>query len=448
MRMNKTQTFENRTGVRFSLLCIAAALITYMSMYAFRKPLSAATFEGLTYWGIDYKIIALISQVIGYTCSKFLGIRIVSSMKPGQRIRYILGLVGAAWIALFFFAWTPQPYNVLLLVINGLPLGMIFGIVISFLEGRRNTELLGAGLCISFITASGIVKSVGQFLIVHLGVSDFWMPFLTGLVFVPLLLLGVWLLGKIPPPTEEDKALRSERTPMTKVERRKFIHDFSVGVVLAVLTYATLTVYRDLRDNFTVELWAQMGYEGNSGILAYTEICIALLVLFFIANMIRVINNRKAFYGNIGFFIGSGLLLFFSTWAFSEGRLSPVWWMILSGFGLYLCYACFHTMFFERWIALFRYSSNIGFLICVSDSFGYLGSVGVLVYKNFFNYDVDWLAFIKVAAYISGSLITLLSIGMFFYFSHKEKVTSIETAQCTQAESGYLESKGQQMMAC
>lgn len=94
-----TKTFENRTGVRFSLLCIAAALITYMSMYAFRKPLSAATFEGLTYWGMDYKIIALISQVIGYTCSKFLGIKIVSSMKPAQRTRYILGLVGVAWIA-------------------------------------------------------------------------------------------------------------------------------------------------------------------------------------------------------------------------------------------------------------------------------------------------------------------------------------------------------------
>lgn len=56
-----TKTSENRTGARFSLLCIAAALITYMSMYAFRKPLSAATFEGLTYWGMDYKIIAIIS---------------------------------------------------------------------------------------------------------------------------------------------------------------------------------------------------------------------------------------------------------------------------------------------------------------------------------------------------------------------------------------------------
>ena len=70
MQTNKIDT----TGFRFSAFCIVAALVTYMSMYAFRKPLSAATFEGLTYWGMDYKIIAIISQVIGYTCSKFLGV--------------------------------------------------------------------------------------------------------------------------------------------------------------------------------------------------------------------------------------------------------------------------------------------------------------------------------------------------------------------------------------
>ena len=445
--MKQNRAFQH-TGVRFNILCIAAALITYMSMYAFRKPLSAATFEGLTYWGMDYKIIALISQVIGYTCSKFMGIKIVSSMKPAQRTRYILGLVGVAWAALFFFAWVPRPYNVAFLVVNGLPLGMIFGIVISFLEGRKNTELLGAGLCISFITASGIVKSVGQFLIVHLGVSDFWMPFLTGLVFVPFLLLGVWLLGKIPPPSEEDKALRSERAPMTKVERRKFFRDFSWGVILSVLTYATLTVYRDLRDNFAVELWEQMGYKGRAGILAFSEICIALLVLLFIASMIRVIDNRKAFYGNIGFFLASGVLLFATTWLFSEGRLSPMLWMISSGFGLYLCYACFHTMFYERWIALFRYSSNLGFLICVSDSFGYLGSVGVLVYKNFFNYDVDWLAFIKMAAYIAGAAITLFAIGLFLYFRHKEKSVGRPGQKAASPQAGCYGPEGTSLLAC
>lgn len=408
-------------GIKFNLLCISAALITYMSMYAFRKPLSAATFEGLNYWGIDYKIIAIIAQVIGYTCSKFLGIRIVSAMKPGERIAYILGLIGVAWVALFFFAWIPQPYNVLFLFINGLPLGMIFGIVISFLEGRRNTELLGAGLCVSFITASGIVKSVGQYLIVYCGVSDFWMPFLVGLIFVPFLLLGVWLLGKIPPPSEEDKMLRSERAPMHGPERKKFFHDFSWGIVLSTLVYATLTVYRDLRDNFAVELWAQMGYEGNVGILAASEICIAVLVLVLVAFMIRVVNNRKAFYSNIFVFIAGGIILFMSTYLFSRGVCSPVVWMIASGFSLYLCYACFHTMFFERWIAVFRYTSTISFLICISDSYGYLGSVGVLIYKNFFNYEMDWLFFVKTVAYVAGTIITIASVLMYFYFQKKEQ---------------------------
>ena len=416
---------HSTNSVWFSIFCIAAALITYMSMYAFRKPLSAATFDGLTFCGVDYKILALISQVVGYTCSKFIGIKVVSSMKPWQRTRYILGFIGTAWIALLFFAFMPKPWNAVFLIINGLPLGMIFGIVMSFLEGRKNTELLGAGLCVSFITASGITKSVGQFLVVNFGVSEFWMPFLTGLVFVPPLLLGVWMLGKIPPPTEEDKALRSERTPMTGEMRRGFIRKFRTGVILSTATYATLTVFRDLRDNFSVELWAQMGQAGNSGILAFTEICIAVLVLGFIASMIRVIDNRKAFYGNILIFILSGILVSGSTAAFSAGLLSPVLWMISSGFGLYLCYACFHTMFFERWIAVFRYTSTISFLICISDSFGYLGSVGVLVYKNFFSHDVDWLSFITTAAYIAGAAITVFSAAMFIYFKRKERTALI-----------------------
>lgn len=415
-------------GTRFNLLCIAAALLTYMSMYAFRKPLSAAMFEGLAYWGIDYKIIAIISQVIGYTCSKFLGIRIVSGMQPKERIAYILGLVGIAWGALFLFACTPPPYNVFFLVVNGLPLGMIFGIVISFLEGRRNTELLSAGLCISFITASGITKAVGKFLIVQFQVSDFWMPFLVGLVFVPLLLLGVWLLGKIPPPSAEDKQFRSERTPMTTSERTRFFRTFSWGIIFSTLIYATLTVYRDLRDNFAVELWAQLGYKDDAGILAFSEIFIAILVLSIIASMIRVIDNRTAFYSNILIFFLGGAVLFASTWFFSRGALAPVLWMIGSGFGLYLCYACFHTMFFERWIALFRYRSNIGFLICISDSFGYLGSVGVLLYKNFFTREVNWLSFITSAAYIAGTVIVLFSLFLYLYFRYKEKKEGL-TAQ-------------------
>ena len=76
-------------------------------------------------------------------------------------------------------------------------------------------------------------------------------------------------------------------------------------------------------------------------------------------------------------------------------------------------------MFFERWIAVFKYAGNIGFLICISDSFGYLGSVGVLIYKNFFSPEVDWLQFILTAAYVAGSVITVVSLALLGYFYRK-----------------------------
>jgi NhaP-type Na+/H+ and K+/H+ antiporter len=66
--------------------------------------------------------------------------------------------------------------------LNGLGLGMIFGLVFSYLEGRRITDLLGAGLAVSFIVSSGIIKSVSRWAL-SFGIDEFWMPFVVGLAF-------------------------------------------------------------------------------------------------------------------------------------------------------------------------------------------------------------------------------------------------------------------------
>ena len=81
------------------------------------------------------------------------------------------------------FALTPAAVELRLAVLNGLPLGMVFGLVLGFLEGRRHTEALTAGLCASFIVADGVDKSVGAYLL-EAGVSEYWMPFAAGLLFV------------------------------------------------------------------------------------------------------------------------------------------------------------------------------------------------------------------------------------------------------------------------
>src|ERR1700748_1235815 len=160
-------------------MAAASSFGAYTCMYAFRKAFAAGTFTGQQYFHIDYKVWLVIAQVIGYTLSKFYGIKFIAELKPNQRTKSILVLIGIAWAALLLFAIIPGPYNIICLFINGFPLGMIWGLVFSYLEGRRATEFMAAVLSTSLIFASGFVKTVGRTLMHSFGVSEYFMPFLT-----------------------------------------------------------------------------------------------------------------------------------------------------------------------------------------------------------------------------------------------------------------------------
>lgn len=408
-------------GVTFSLYCMFAAFLTYCCMYAFRKPFTAASYDSLYLWGIDYKIVLIITQVMGYMLSKFIGIKVVSEMTPAARIRSILMLIGISWLALLAFGFIPHPYNFVALFFNGLPLGMIWGIVFSFLEGRRFTELLGAGMSASFIVSSGFVKAVGKILMDSYGVSAFWMPFFTGLLFVPPLFLGVWLLSQIPPPTALDETYRTKRIPMNRAQRRAFFLEFAPGIVLMVAIYIALTIFRDLRDNFAVEIWAALGYGETPEILVTAEIPIAVVVLILVGLMMFIRSNQVAFYANQLIIFLGGALVIVTTWLFQAGQLDPAFWMIIIGLGMYLAYISYHTMLFERWIALFQYKSNIGYLMYVADAFGYLGSVAILFYRNFGAGNLSWLSFFTSCAYGMGIVAMVLSVLAAIYFRAKER---------------------------
>lgn len=412
---------SKQPGWLFSLFCILAAFTTYCSMYAFRKPFTAGEFTDLSLWGVDYKILLIVSQVLGYMLSKFIGIKVVAEMTPERRIVSIVVLILSSWVALLLLGVVPYPYNFVAMFFNGLPLGMIWGIVFSFLEGRKFTELLGAGMSASFIVSSGVVKAIGKGLIENWGISEFWMPFMTGLLFVPLLFLGVFMLYHIPPPTAEDEALRTPRIPMNGQERRAFWLTFAPGIVLVVAIFVALTIFRDLRDNFAVELWAALGYAGQPDILAVAEIPIAISVLIIIGLLMFIRSNSTAFYANFGIILFGGASVILTTWLFEQAIIPPALWMILSGFGMYLAYISYHTMLFERWIALFQYKSNLGFLMYVADAFGYLGSVAILFVRNFGTPELSWLAFFQQTAYIMGGLSIVLGVLAVLYFRAKEK---------------------------
>jgi hypothetical protein len=60
-------------------------------------------------------------------------------------------------------------------------------------------------------------------------------------------------------------------------------------------------------------------------------------------------------------------------------------------------YIPFNCVLFERLIATFRYAANVGFLIYLADSYGYLGSVAVILSKNVLHIQLSWTKFILSA---------------------------------------------------
>ena len=50
----------------FILYAGGAALLSYSLVYALRKPFTAATFDGMELFGMDYKIATSIIQIFGY----------------------------------------------------------------------------------------------------------------------------------------------------------------------------------------------------------------------------------------------------------------------------------------------------------------------------------------------------------------------------------------------
>lgn len=402
-----------------TLLAAVAAFCVYTCMYAYRKPFTAAGYNGLQFLNIDYKIWLIISQTAGYTLSKFLGIRFIAELKKKGRFAIILKFIVISWIALLFFAIVPPPYNIIFLLINGFPLGIIYGLVFSYLEGRRTTELLGAVLATSFIFASGFTQSVGKYVLLNWNVNDFWMPFVTGLIFLVPLLFFTWLLDKTPAPTAADITLRTERLPMNKAERRTFIYTFLPGLVMLILTYIMLTILRDYRSNFAPEIWNELGLGKNAAVFTKSELPASLIVLVIMSLLVLVRNNIRALLINHILIIAGFCISFLCTIFYTYGYINPFWWMTLTGVGLYMGYVPFNCMLFERLIASFKYISTAGFIIYVADAFGYLGSDIILLVKNFGHVSLSWTGFfinMIIGVSVSGIILTGLSA---IYFRRK-----------------------------
>lgn len=411
----------SRKQLLSALFAAIVAFLTYASVYAYRKPFTVATFEGISFWDVSYQTILIICQGIGYMFSKFYGIKFIAELKRLQRWKIILVLVGISWLALLGFALVPPPYGMPFLLINGFMLGFLWGIIFSYVEGRRTTDFIGSAMAVSFIFAGGFTRSVAVMLRDEWAVPQQWLGFVTGLVFLLPLLFFIYLLEKIPAPDAEDIAERTVRLPMDKNARKNFLKQFGFGLLLVTITYVFLTVMRDVRDNFMSNMWNELGYGSKPAIFTKTETITSLIVLGMMSLLVIIRKNILAF-RLVHLVIISGFAIAgIASILFLNGQMSGAMWMQLTGLGLYMGYIPFNCIFFERMIATFRIAGNVGFLIYIADAYGYLGSMVVVLSKEIGRVQLNWVNFYSNGVLLFAVFGIIGTSFSYFYFDRKFK---------------------------
>lgn len=401
----------------FILWAGGAALLSYSLVYALRKPFTAASFENAEFFDMDYKVVVTISQILGYVVSKFIGIKLISELQSEERFKFIMTSILLAEASLILFGLLSTPFNVAAMFLNGLSLGCMWGVIFSFIEGRRVTDILASLLGVSMVISSGTAKSVGLYVMKHLHVSEFWMPALIGAVALPLLLLLGWALNKLPEPNKEDIAMKSERETLNGKQRWELFKSFMPFLSMLFIANIAIVVLRDIKEDFLVNIIDVSAY--SPWLFAQIDSVVTLIILGIFGLMVLVKDNLKALSVLFGLIIAGMIVMSVVSFGQQQLRLSPVIWLFIQSLCLYIAYLTFQTIFFDRFIACFRIRGNVGFFIVTTDFLGYTGTMLVLVLKEFCNPDIDWAVFYNRFAGYVGIFCCVTFVCSFVYLHQR-----------------------------
>jgi hypothetical protein len=258
------------------------------------------------------------------------------------------------------------------------------------------------------------------------GVSEHWMPFVSGLIFIGPLFVFVWMLSKVPQPKDSDILARSKRTPMNGEDRKRFFSKYAIGLSLIILVYLFVTILRSMRADYAPEIWKGLGYDTKPDKFIISELWVTLGIVISSSVMILVKNNTSAFYLGMVISLLGFILTLIAVIGLKNHMLDGFWFMVLVGLGLYLPYVLVHTTIFERLIAMTREKGNCGYLMYLADAIGYLGYVAVIISNAFVSKQSALLdLFVSIVSSISILSIILIVLACIYFEKRIKKINTI-----------------------
>lgn len=388
-------------------------------MYAIRKPFTAIVFtEDIGGYGI--KSWMVIAQLLGYTISKFWGIKFLGELKRTNRFKLIVLILSLATLPLLFMHFTPCTLWPFWLLLNGIPLGLVWGVIFSYVEGRRFTELIGAILACTFIFSSGIVKSIA-ILLQQNQFSPTLIPFTIAVSFlIPSFLFG-YILEKMPHPTAEEIDSKAKRIALSSSERKQIIQQYVYFIFSVIFLYGILTLIRDIRDNFGAEIMQGLNVF-NAKNVTKLETWVTLSMILCIPFISGVKNNLLAIKSSIFAIFFGGILCILSAILYRNSTISGEIFILISGAGVYLGYILINISVMDRLIGFNGTPGNSGFLVYMADSAGYLCSLLISGFALFSKKGhLPWLEWYISLLIFGGIVILLFSILSYYFITHSNK---------------------------
>lgn len=348
---------------------------------ALREPVLVAPLSGqLTVPGVpavELRGACQMAQALGLVLSQPIGAIAVVELDPSRRVGALATVLALGAAALVALGMLPLAMAPACLFVNGLALGLVWGLVFSFLEGRRVSDALGALAAAGYLLAGGVTRGLGDALALA-GVPGLWVPAAVGGVVALPLAGSLWMLAQLPPPSRQDEAERFFRAPMTGAMRWQFLRVSALGIGLLAALHALLGAYRELRTSLTLELWGTMADPEAPTLLTVAELPAVLAAILAVGGLMFVRDHRRALIAIHGLILLGLLLMGGSTGLHLRGWIDVTSWMILVGAGAFLVHVPFMCVLFDRMVSAVGLVGSAVFLIFVVGACGHLGRLAVV----------------------------------------------------------------------
>jgi len=423
---------EQAATVRIAVSSCCGYFLVYFLRYPiFMLPEEVLGQTTTVVFGVEVDLLESLTFALltSMTLAKVPAIRLMSSpffFRNRLVVMYSLVLVNATFgtLPLAWSGGSPWITTTCLFVARFFD-APLYGAILSYLEGRRSTEILVALLGFSFVFAGGVSRAAAV-AVLGAGVDPLWTPALIATLVTPAILVSISLLESAPPPSARDMAERRKRRAMTPAEQRQFVHSFWPGIFFLVSSHTALTALRQFRDLFVRQLFtaANGGTTPGASTFFLADVPGSLFGALALASMGKIADGKTALNTMLFVMTMSMAMAGLMTHAYSNGMMDGISWQVFVGAGIYGAYTLGNPAPFDRLVSVSDIEgATCTFLVFTADLFGYVATVVLMLWKTFsesgqVQSDEIVQQFVNALSIVVCIVVVCLSLAR-LYFSHR-----------------------------